>query len=73
MYYLQKINSAAHVSFSVFGLGFIAAFGILVISVSLSLESVVAFVQKRLKKTHTNPFSGVPTGYYNFSAWHMND
>lgn len=50
MYYPQKINSAAHVSFSVFGLGFIAAFGILVIPVSLSLESVVAFVQKRLKK-----------------------
>ncbi|KAK4185483.1 hypothetical protein QBC35DRAFT_516876 [Podospora australis] len=47
----QKIISPQHVSFSVFGLGVIGVFGLITIIVSVSLESLTTFLQKRFKKS----------------------
>ncbi|KAK3683339.1 hypothetical protein B0T22DRAFT_245517 [Podospora appendiculata] len=46
----QKMISPNHVSFSLFGLAFIAVFGLLAIIASLCLESVVHCIQRRMKR-----------------------
>ncbi|OTA99476.1 hypothetical protein M426DRAFT_255537 [Hypoxylon sp. CI-4A] len=49
----QKIVSPAHVTFSVFGLGFLGAFGLLIIITSFSIEPITSCVQRRWK---LNPY-----------------
>ncbi|KAI8626452.1 hypothetical protein F5Y19DRAFT_488263 [Xylariaceae sp. FL1651] len=45
----QKINNPAYVSFTVFGLGFVLAFGLLTIATSLSIEFLFGCIQRRRK------------------------
>ncbi|KAI1265957.1 hypothetical protein F5Y18DRAFT_426470 [Xylariaceae sp. FL1019] len=49
----QKILSAEHISFSVFGLLFIFVFGGIVITLGLTLDSIVAYVQ-RIRKSDSH-------------------
>ncbi|GAP83325.1 hypothetical protein SAMD00023353_0203250 [Rosellinia necatrix] len=58
----QKINSAYHVSFSVLGITVIAILGLFVIFLSLTVESIVYFIQRRLKWSVYRRLEWISTG-----------
>ncbi|KAI1359235.1 hypothetical protein F5Y08DRAFT_349862 [Xylaria arbuscula] len=47
----QKINSAHHILFSVFGIAVIAVIGLFVIIVSFTIEPITHYIQRRLKRS----------------------
>ncbi|KAI1411759.1 hypothetical protein F5Y13DRAFT_200748 [Hypoxylon sp. FL1857] len=52
----QKIKSHAHVSFSLFGLLFTFLFGGIIIAISLGMENLVAYIQRRFE---LNPYTQI--------------